>query len=91
MWLLARMAGFEPTSPDLESGAQPLYHILMAWMAGLEPATLALTMRCSTIELHPIKLEIRMGIEPMYTVLQTDPSPLGHRIENHFIAFSPSA
>ena len=73
MRLLARMAGFEPTSPDLESGAQPLYHILMAWMAGLEPAPLALTVRCSTIELHPIKLEIRTGIEPVYTVLQTAP------------------
>ena len=42
-------------------------------MAGFEPATLALTMRCSTIELHPIKMEIRTRIEPVYTVLQTAP------------------
>ena len=43
---------------------------VLARMAGLEPATFALTVRRSTIELHPI-LEIRAGIEPASTVLQT--------------------
>ena len=42
----------------------------MARMAGLEPATPALTVRCSTIELHP-NMEVRAGLEPASPVLQT--------------------
>ena len=38
----------------------------MARVAGLEPATVALTVRCTTIVLHPnVKMEARMGFEPM--------------------------
>ena len=36
----------------------------MVCMAGFEPATYALSGRCSTAELHARKLEHRVGIEP---------------------------
>ena len=51
---MAGAAGIEPTrSLGLEPSVLPLYYAPMARMAGLEPATPALTARRTTIVLHP--------------------------------------
>ena len=62
----------------------------MARVAGLEPAAVALTVRCTTIVLHPnAKMEARMGFEPMYMVLRTVTySQLGHRAMKFMLLFS---
>ena len=62
----------------------------MARVAGLEPATVALTVRYTTIVLHPnVKMEARMGFEPMYTVLQTVTyTQLGHRAAKFMLLLS---
>lgn len=55
---------------------------ILAWVAGLEPATAVLTVQCTTIVLHPILKSILMartaGIEPTSLVLETRAQPLYH-------------
>ena len=49
---LAGAVGVEPTLTVLETAVLPLNYTPMAQTVGLEPTTSALTVRCSTIELH---------------------------------------
>ena len=60
--------------PGVEVRRTAIVHYApLARMAGLEPATASLTVRNSTIELHPNKMEVRTGIEPVSAVCKPPP------------------
>lgn len=61
---LAGAVGFEPTVLVLETSGLPLTDTPMALTVGFEPTTFALTVRCSTIELHQNDMVLGRGLEP---------------------------